>query len=419
MTDRTDPKHPVVLRFEGMSPEDLAGYEAHRTRRGGDLGHVDRAWSPLNRRLIGPEDWAQRALAEIAEMRAANFAEELEALERRKRKKDLLRRVAEGPKDPWRASRHGPLREVILTANRDWFEEGAVEAWMSGSNVNARERAFEDRAVAWLKAQFGEDVIHARADLDETAYHIHAVILPRTVVEIKGATRRMLQPSKHAMIRDYEVAQDSVGAWFAEIGLCRGARRKQAIREALTSGKEPPVSPRHVRPAEWRRKEEKRLAEKAAAVETRARAVHAREQEAQDVLDYAAAVAEGRVRADGHATAAAEMPAAAPMPPERRASRGYQRARRAFRTAWRGLAVEAEARARTAVEAEFVDAFNAIRRANEALVAAARLLPEAVRAHVAQAHKTLAARIIGVEKADPRGHGPGGAAGPEKDGGRR
>lgn len=31
-------KHPVVLRFEGMDPTDIGGYEAHRYRKGGDLG---------------------------------------------------------------------------------------------------------------------------------------------------------------------------------------------------------------------------------------------------------------------------------------------------------------------------------------------------------------------------------------------
>ena len=32
---------PVVLRFEGLYPHQLAGYEAHRMRRDGDLRHVD------------------------------------------------------------------------------------------------------------------------------------------------------------------------------------------------------------------------------------------------------------------------------------------------------------------------------------------------------------------------------------------
>ncbi|WP_168199165.1 hypothetical protein [Pseudorhodobacter turbinis] len=33
-------RYPVVLRFEGIGPENLAGYEKHRKRVGGDIGHV-------------------------------------------------------------------------------------------------------------------------------------------------------------------------------------------------------------------------------------------------------------------------------------------------------------------------------------------------------------------------------------------
>ncbi|TCP58396.1 hypothetical protein EV663_1297 [Rhodovulum bhavnagarense] len=404
MAEDTRDAFPVVLRFEGLHPEDLGGYEAHRLRKGGDLGHVDRTRSQLNRRLIGEADWAEQALAEIAEMRAENFAEELEALERRKRRKDLRRRLAEGPKDPWRASRHGPLREVILTANREWFE-GDLSEFLGESDRNPREVAFEERAVAWLKQHFDDDVIHARADLDEQAYHIHAVIMPRATVEIKGATRRMLQPSIHPMIKDYEAAQDSVGAWFAEIGLTRGERRAQAIRNALASGQEPPKQPRHVRPAEWRRQEELRLARKAAEVEERRRKVAAREDEAQAVIDYADAVAAGRMNEDGREVApepVKDAPPAPPVfPPDRKASGGFQRARKAFRMALRRLTARAEADARRRAEAEFAEALDSVHQAREAIAKAAQTLPQEMRARIAQALKIAAARTMRAERSAP------------------
>lgn len=118
---KADRRHPVVLRMEGLFPADLAGYERHRTRKGGDLGHVDEIRSGLNRRLIGGEDWAQRAIAEIEDMGVDNFANELEGLKKRRRKAEMTKRIVEGPKDPWRGTRHGPLREVIITAHQDWF----------------------------------------------------------------------------------------------------------------------------------------------------------------------------------------------------------------------------------------------------------------------------------------------------------
>ncbi|WP_370232725.1 plasmid recombination protein, partial [Salipiger bermudensis] len=212
-----------------MFPKDLGGYEGHRHRKGGDLGHVDRERSKLNRQLIGSEDWAAMALAEIDDMRTGNFASELEKLRKRRRTAEIRKRIVEGPRDPWRSTRHGPLREVILTANKAWFEEIDSESF-DDLFGGTREERFEALAVSWLTEHFGDDLIHARADLDEEAYHIHAIILPRG--ETKDG-RRMLQPSKHAMIRDYEAAQDSVGAWFSEIGLHRGERRAEAIRAAI------------------------------------------------------------------------------------------------------------------------------------------------------------------------------------------
>ena len=190
--------HPIVLRMAGMFPKDLGGYEGHRHRKGGDLGHVDRERSKLNRPLIGKKDWAATALAEIDDMRTGNFASELEKLRKRRRTAEIRKRIVEGPRDPWRATRHGPLREVILTANKAWFEEIDSESFNDVFG-DTREERFEALALSWLTEQFGDDLIHARADLDEEAYHIHAVILPRG--ETKDG-RRMLQPSKHAMIRD-------------------------------------------------------------------------------------------------------------------------------------------------------------------------------------------------------------------------
>ncbi|WP_050602639.1 plasmid recombination protein [Ruegeria sp. 6PALISEP08] len=269
-------QHPVVLRMEGLFPADMGGYELHRRRKGGDLGHVDETRSSLNRRLIGGEDWAQRALKEIEEMRVENFAKELEGLTKRRRKAELAKRVAEGPKNPWRATRHGPLREVIITAHKDWF------AAFDHDNIDdlfgeSREDRFEQIAVAWLKDSFGDDVIHARADLDETTYHIHAIVMPRS--ETKDG-RKMLQPSVHALIKDYEKAQDSVGDWFAELGLKRGERRKQALRDAVHQHRKEQTSSaneheglaslpeyvEHVSPRKWREEKERQLTEREAHV---------------------------------------------------------------------------------------------------------------------------------------------------------
>ncbi len=165
------------------------------------------------------------------------------------------------------------MREVILTANRAWFEA-------TGEGSEAR---FEERAIAWLTEHFGEDCVHARADLDEEAYHIHAVIIPRAKAR---DGRRMLQPSKHPMIRSYEDAQDSVGAWFAELGLVRGEKRAEAIRDAtrrnariredvasglpavlLPAEVDVPKRRQHVSPRKWREAQEAKIANREQNVE--------------------------------------------------------------------------------------------------------------------------------------------------------
>lgn len=327
--------YPVVMRMRGMWPKDIGGFEVHRTRQRGDLGHVYTSRTSRNRRLIGEEDWAKRTQQEIADMAVENFAKELEKLKARRRTTEWKKRVANGPRDPWRATRHGPMREIILTANREWFEDrdavaprrtGApdtdivdgvmtspVDDLFGGDEIEgdrtprSRSEHFEQLAKQWLLEHFGDDVLLARADLDETTYHVHAVILPRAVTK---DGRRVLQPSKHAMMEDYEAAQDSVGAWFAQAGLVRGERRAEKIRDAIErnaglrkgglSGEDArpvdvPKKRRHVSPRDWRRRQERKLAERDHDLTRRETTVMQREQDAEEVLSIAAAVAEGDV----------------------------------------------------------------------------------------------------------------------------
>lgn len=283
-------QYRVVLRMRGMFPADLAGYEAHRLRKGGDISHINKARSHLNKRFIGSENWAAEALEKIKEIRLENFLDEVTALRKRKRKKDAERRLAEGPKDPWRATRHGPLREVILTANRKYFDDEMAK--FLGED---REAEFLACAEKWLKSAFEGDIVHARVDRDEQAFHIHAVLLPIQRVEMTRtnkktgekkviAIRHMLQPSKHDIVRDYEHAQDSVGAAFGVVNLQRGERRAAAIRQARTAGQPLPKARYHARTSEWRVERElaleardAELTERGKEIEAQSDAIAARE----------------------------------------------------------------------------------------------------------------------------------------------
>jgi len=387
--------HPIVLRFEGMNPSDIGGYEAHRYRKGGDLGHIDRD-KPKPRRLLGADNWAEEAQREIKLMTLETFAAELADLDRRKRRKEIEKRRIEGPRDPWRASRHGPMRELILTANKEWFEQ------TESSDVEfstSKEEQFEARAVAWLRENFGDDVIHARADLDEQAYHIHAVILPRASVKKYGTECPVLQPSVHPLIKDYEAAQDSVGEWFSEIGLARGQRHKQATRDALDNGRKPPASPRHVRPAVWRAEQERKLAKKVAELETRKRELAKREEVAEEIIAFGEAVGTGEIDENGFATAPTQSPEKSQsLTPERKTSFGFAIARKAFRVAMKRLRGKAAADAEREAQAEVAREIAEIKAADDVIVEIGQQLPDGMRAKIAKVRRKLSAQIM---KLDP------------------
>lgn len=381
--------YSVVMRMRGMWPKDIGDFEVHRTRQRGDLGHVYTSRTPRNRRLIGDEDWAKRTQQEVADMALENFAGELEKLKARRRTTEWKKRVANGPRDPWRATRHGPMREIILTANREWFEGRDVDAYrgtdapetdifdgvmtspvdeLFGEDQVAgvrkprdRTEHFEELAKQWLLEHFGDDVVHARADLDESTYHVHAVILPRAVTK---DGRRVLQPSKHAMIEDYEAAQDSVGAWFAEAGLVRGERRAAKIRDAIEHNAQlrkgelseedakpvkVPKKRRHVSPRDWRREQEQKLAERDRDLTNRETKVSRREQDANEVLEIAAAVAAGDVsmiekNVEASAQGASQTSSTAPT---------LSPARRLFGRALERLRGKAQAEAEDRLKREF------------------------------------------------------------------
>ncbi|MFU1682296.1 hypothetical protein [Phaeobacter piscinae] len=92
--------HPIVLRFEGLRPEQLSRFEPHRLRRQMDRNEFEPRRTRFNKLLIGSDTWAVDTLAEIDDMRMENFANELTKLKKRKRVSEIEKRMIEGPKDP-------------------------------------------------------------------------------------------------------------------------------------------------------------------------------------------------------------------------------------------------------------------------------------------------------------------------------
>ncbi|OWY03752.1 hypothetical protein B6V75_10045 [Thioclava sp. F1Mire-8] len=415
------------MRMQGMHPRNLAGYEKHRMRSGGDHGHCDSSLMAQNRRLIGSKTWAEDAWDEIQDMRHANHLLELEQLRRRRRKTELKNALFRGPRDPWRATRNGPLREIIMTVNKEWFDKDLTKFF--GESGPTREMQFETRAKEWLLTNFGDDCVHARADLDETAYHIHAVIVPRAVTK---DGRRMLQPAVHPLIRNYEKAQDSVGEWFAGIGLQRGERRKQALREALKHNRKVrdarakgvtdpgteialPKHREHVSPRKWResqeielatrdkavKQSEKTLAAEKSALADQERTVTQRQREAQSVLDVAAAVAKGRVDIVSDMDETVRQDALVDTTSPVRALFG------------RALEVLRQ-QARKEARAELTDEFTQIEAADAALREIAKTLPDKARHRLAQARRSLSLPLNALRRRLTRAHSDNTDRGPDE-----
>jgi hypothetical protein len=91
-------------------------------------------------------------------------------------------------------------------------------------------------------------------------------------VSKRRGRQRLLQPSIHPLIEDYEKAQDDVGAFFSEIGLRRGERSAAARRRAQETGLPPPDRREHLRPSRWREEEAAKLRAETERIEADRRA---------------------------------------------------------------------------------------------------------------------------------------------------
>ncbi|MFC3086759.1 hypothetical protein [Tabrizicola soli] len=247
---------PIVLRFEPMFPRDLKRREMHGNRRGGDLTHIRAHLSHLNWQEIGGPDWIDRLNARIAQAAQENLQEEIDARTRKGRHKEAREVSRRGLVDPWKYTRLGPLREGVLTVNKRWLGGTGLEEWDL-----RRVFDFLDSAMDFLTENFpGDQLLEVHADVDEEAFHLHFVagVWVEKVSENRGR-QRLLQPSANPLIARYEHAQDVAGEAFLALGIHRGERRAEAVRQALAAGLEVPEPRRHIPPSEWRR-EQRRLA---------------------------------------------------------------------------------------------------------------------------------------------------------------
>jgi len=246
----TIPKPPIVLRFKGLHPNNLGRFDMHDHRKGGDLSHVDLDVSGLNEVLHCEPNWQATIKAEVAEAKRNNFRERMEGLRKRGRKAERKDLIVEGESDPWRrCSGDGPLREGILTVNKEWFG-GTGQAEWDAEKV----AAFKKAAMEFLLEHFPDGQLrYANAHHDEEAFHIHFVVAVWTEkVTANRGRQLLLQASMNPLLQSYEHAQNLAGEAFTALGITRGERRAEARRVAKEAGEDVPKKRRHIPPSEWR-----------------------------------------------------------------------------------------------------------------------------------------------------------------------
>lgn len=245
---------PIVLRFQGLHPNDLGRFQMHDARSGGDLSHVDPGSTALNEHLFGEEGWKETLLAEVDQAKRQNIHAHVAAQMAKSRKKEARGVQEQGLVDPWMCRSHGPLREGILTVNKKWFG-GTGHANWDPKQVDR----FREAALAFLQQHFPDGQLrYASGHADEEAYHIHFVIAVwRERITVNRGQQILLQASMNPLLGNYEYAQDLAGDWFDALGITRGARHAEARREAKRTEEPVPAKRRHVPPSEWRAEQQK------------------------------------------------------------------------------------------------------------------------------------------------------------------
>lgn len=216
---------PIVLRMAGWNPAELGKFIHHFYRQGKKkLDNVDYSRSWKNTVSVGNANFNNEFLEELKEVSRANKNNKVAGLRACGRKKQAEEAEELGLIDPWKKpAKTGPLREIILTANKDYFDGDEADVILGETT---RKELFEASARAFIEEHFAEEeILFFGTHDDEEAFHIHAIVAPWSEKTTKTTgLQKTLKPSGNKLIQDYEKAQDAAGEWFTDIGLVRGKK---------------------------------------------------------------------------------------------------------------------------------------------------------------------------------------------------
>lgn len=142
---RVEPDLVMTTRYVGMSHiRAVSSHEVERTSDGSSA--IDPKRSHMNRVMYGP-DTQQKALDEL---------------------------WSKGVKRP-AAQAERPFIQMVLGASSSFFRD---EGQVAGEWRPEKLKAWIEKTMKWLFAEFGDDLTHASLHLDESAPHMHVLVVP-------------------------------------------------------------------------------------------------------------------------------------------------------------------------------------------------------------------------------------------------
>lgn len=102
-----------------------------------------------------------------------------------------------------------PYLTAVISASASYFRPDDPNA--RGTWDEGRMTAWRDRSMAWLRAEFGDDLVHASLHLDEDTPHIHALIAPTYEKKRRVPGRRKRNETEDEFEARKQAAQDAPG----------------------------------------------------------------------------------------------------------------------------------------------------------------------------------------------------------------
>lgn len=186
----------AVLDIQRIGWGALKAHAKHERREIGDRSHTDPSKTPRNL-AAGLDKCPEEAVKEYLGQTGAK-------IDKRNEK---------------------PFTRLLLSASPEYFRPG--RAGQGGSYDLAQMKAWTKTSTAWLRKEFGSDLIHVALHLDETTPHIHAVVVPTYEKKTKRRTVRQVSHHKHPAFageKSYEACHDRYAAAVRDLGIRRGER---------------------------------------------------------------------------------------------------------------------------------------------------------------------------------------------------